>query len=315
VAEQNRAHHKSIASERQDKRLDFLVIGAQKSGTTAVDTYLREHPQLALPRDDKEAPFFYGGALDWGWDAFRARHFAAADPSSRWGKVTPQYMYEPSTTAPIIFGLLPHVRLVAILRNPIDRAVSHARMAVRRGVEQRPVLRAVLDALDPNEIVAVRSAPTETTAYLAWGEYGRLLQPYYEHFPRESIHITFQEDWRRSPEHELQLLYAHLGVDPNLLPANPHRRYHVGGDQTRLPNLEEIRSSWLGQYVWRRIPASGRTWLIPWLRKYEIWNTVQSPAAIPVEVRSRLAAHFAADVATLMALTGRKPPWTDWPND
>ena len=79
--------------------LDFIVIGAQKAGTTSLFEYLRGHPELSLP-PDKEAPFFSSEeARRRGFEDYMRKAFAFADPSSKWGTVTPQYM---------VGGLLEH---------------------------------------------------------------------------------------------------------------------------------------------------------------------------------------------------------------
>lgn len=73
-------------------RLDFLVIGAQKAGTTSLFEYLRQHPAIYMP-PGKEVPYFSDDAMvDRGWDAYLTQTFAYADPALAWGTASPQYM-------------------------------------------------------------------------------------------------------------------------------------------------------------------------------------------------------------------------------
>ena len=114
-------------------RLDFLVIGAAKAGTTSLFEHLRRHPEIALPAD-KEAPFFATDVrYSRGWDRYLKSTFWEADPARRWGTITPQYMggtvFEPARTAVTAGGgydehtlplriheRLPEARLIAVLR-------------------------------------------------------------------------------------------------------------------------------------------------------------------------------------------------------
>ena len=118
------------------KPLDFMIIGAQKSATTALHAYLTEHPRIAMPLA-KEAPFFDRG--DYGkaaWKAFSEEHFAICGDRLR-GKASPQYMADPRVPGRIA-ALMPHTKLIAILRDPVDRAYSHYQMARRRETWKRP---------------------------------------------------------------------------------------------------------------------------------------------------------------------------------
>src|SRR6266487_1947701 len=114
------------------KCLDFIIIGAQKAGTTSLYHYLREHPGIYMP-PEKEAPFFTSkGSFLRDWEQFAADYFGAASVEQRWGKATPAYMADPRVAARI-HSLMPRVLLIALLRNPVERAYSHYMMSVRRG--------------------------------------------------------------------------------------------------------------------------------------------------------------------------------------
>jgi hypothetical protein len=169
-------------------RLDFLVIGAQKAGTTSLFEYLRLHPEIHMP-PGKEVPYFSDdGMVAHGWEAYLGQTFAGTDPSLSWGTASPQYMAgavlmpagpvggAPERVVPErIRERLPEARLVAILRDPVARAESHHRMMRLRGEEPRSFDRAVAELLRPEALEQARREPTPTSAYVAWGEYGRIL--------------------------------------------------------------------------------------------------------------------------------------------
>ena len=114
------------------KRLSFLVCGAQKSGTTALAAYLRQHPGIHLPKT-KELHFFDDETQAWPEPDLNALHlhFQDADDDQLWGEATPISLYwDPA--AERIWRYNSAIRLIVILRNPIDRAYSHWAMEHRR---------------------------------------------------------------------------------------------------------------------------------------------------------------------------------------
>src|SRR5579872_5519596 len=133
-------------TENVKDTIDFIVIGAQKAGTSSLFEYLRHHPELYLP-PGKEQPYFSHEAIRRrGWADYMNKVFFDADPGRKWGTVTPQYMigglwevsnptpdgesYDERTVPLRIRERAPQARLIAILREPADRARAQHRMAV-----------------------------------------------------------------------------------------------------------------------------------------------------------------------------------------
>src|SRR5205807_7414257 len=131
-----------------------------------------------------------------------------AEANTKWGTVTPQYMvgglweqpnrrsdggrmYDERTVPLRIRELLPETRLIAILRDPVERARSHHRMAVMNRIEERTFERAIDDLLQTDALADARREPREQTGYVAWGEYGRILAGYFDVFSPEQILIVF----------------------------------------------------------------------------------------------------------------------------
>src|SRR5918997_468574 len=118
---------------------NFLIIGAMKSGTTALYYYLEQHPQIYMS-PVKEPNFFCSGGQE-GWESksvtrIRAYQYLFKDVSDEKaiGEASHCYLYEPQAVARIQEHL-PDAKLVAILRNPVDRAYSHFLHMVRNGTE------------------------------------------------------------------------------------------------------------------------------------------------------------------------------------
>ncbi len=127
----------------------FFIIGAQKGGTTALFEYLRHHPEVYMP-PEKEAEFFTGSESDrGGLGRVSSEKFLTSPHEARIaGTASPQYMCDPAVPVRMA-ARVPDARLIAVLRDPVERAVSHYKMAYRRGDERRSFVQAVREQLEP----------------------------------------------------------------------------------------------------------------------------------------------------------------------
>lgn len=185
----------------------FLIIGAARAGTTSLHAYLMRHPLVAEPTH-KELHFFDLN-VDRGLDWYR-RHFPAVPPGNRSGVVTgeasPYYLFHPAVPARVK-AALPDVRLVALLRNPIDRAYSQHQLARRHGrdelsfedaIEAEPDrLRGEWERMEREP--GYQSVSHRHHSYLARGRYAEQLERWYAHFPRAQLLVLRSEDFFSSP--------------------------------------------------------------------------------------------------------------------
>src|SRR5690242_9983812 len=115
-------------------RGNFLIAGVQKGGTTALFDYLGDYPDIALS-DEKELPFFDDDDRDWRTPDYAAFHAHFPDPAGRpCGEATPIYSYWPGSLERVA-AYNPHMKLILVLRDPVQRAWSHWRMEYARGAE------------------------------------------------------------------------------------------------------------------------------------------------------------------------------------
>ncbi len=323
--------------------LDFIIIGAQKAGTTSLFEYLRQHPELSLP-SGKEAPFFSHEAIySRGWEEYIRKALGLAEESDKWGTATPQYMvgglweqpnpgtgersYDERTVPLRIRERLPDVRLIAILRDPVERAHSQHRMALMNEIERRPFGQAIDELLRADALENARREPRELTGYVAWGEYGRILAGYFDVFPSEQILVLFTEELERDPEQLLRRIYEFVDVRSDFVPDNLGARYRVGGAQRRV--------SWLGTYsrlnpwalqrtltgnstakgLWHALPETRRRQIDRVFSRasyrMDLWNRRGAADAegSDLETLERLRAHYEPDARALAALLGTDPPW------
>ncbi|HTU79341.1 MAG TPA: sulfotransferase domain-containing protein [Solirubrobacteraceae bacterium] len=327
--------------------LDFIVIGAQKSGTTSLFEYLRLHPEITLPAG-KEAPYFsHDGIVELGWGTYM-RKLALVDPARKWGTVTTHYMaggvyqsaidnlaageYDERTVPERIRARLPDVRLIAILRDPVQRARSHHRMQAMEGLERRSFSDAIDRLLRPEMLERARRSPEESTGYVVWGEYGRILGGYLDVFPREQLLVTFTEELERDPAGVLARIERFIGVREDFEPPNIGTRYRQGASERKIPWLgpttrlspQGVQRALTGdaraRAVWHMIPqAAQRRIRHPYERlafRIALWNrragaeTNGASACEPDEdAVERLREHFAHDAQRLSARLGVSPPW------
>lgn len=199
---------------------DFLIIGAYKCGTTSLVDYLGQHPDIHLPWLQEPNYFAYETdsestqlkpEVDWGslYRRHRARTLAQyqtlfddAPASSVVGECSPEYMRSPHAWRRIK-ATVPSVRLIAILRNPAERAHSDYQAFVRDGLEQEPFSSTIQ-----------RSRSTEPGhQYVTTGFYGAQLRPYFEAFDREQLRVVLMDDLRQDGAAVVRDLCSWLGVD------------------------------------------------------------------------------------------------------
>ena len=293
-------------------QLDFLVIGAQKAGTTSLWRYLEDNPALRMP-PHKEASFFSEPSYTELRGYMRAL-FKDAPRRAKLGTVTPVYMLgTPAAPVPVIADRIraaaPDVKLIALLRDPVERAHSAHRMLARRGQERRSFAEAVDELLDPAELERARREPDELNSYVVAGEYGRMLGNYLERFDRGQMHVELSADLDRSPEAVVRRVCEFIGVEPHA-PRRLGERFHASGGERVSAEAEADLKDYLERNVWTRLRHADQH-RHAFERWFELWNTVAAPAPETVDesTAARLRSHYAADAELIEAATGVRVPW------
>lgn len=175
--------------------INFIGVGAQKSGTSWAYTCLYDHPEVCAPI--KEIHFFSRPRFSQGREWYE-HHFVFCDSRKKCGEFSTSYLY--SKEAPTrIHTLYPEVKLIAILRNPIDRAFSQYRNAIKAG--------------EIAETVPFDDFLLSEPSALEQGRYHEQLVRYFTHFKRDQMLILIYEDIRKDPVAFMRTIYSFLNID------------------------------------------------------------------------------------------------------
>ena len=329
--------------------LEFVVIGAQKAGTTTLWELLRRRPDVWVP-PAKELPYFsHEEVYAAGLQPLLVRN-GAPDDDRLVGTVTPHYMHGwgEMTTAKIAARMardLPRLKLIALLRDPVQRACSQHAMAAARGREARSLDEAIEAELAPGALDAARAHPGDANTYVVQGEYGRILSEFLSVFPAAQLHIDLAGRLAADPDGVLRRILSFVGARTDGLPAQPQLRLFAGGPGSRTtdeacialadqlartagPQRGALARAWararpeldagdlasLSWHVERFVthpaplpPAESRG--LRWeLRK--VWNIRPGPAAtVRPDLRERLVAHYAGDTVRLSEIVGVELDW------
>ena len=211
---------------------NFLLLGAQKAGTTSLHNYLAQHPEIFMPAVKEPHYFSFGDAGGSGGLGV----VNAVESLSRYEKLFDRVrgevaIGESSTTylasaraAERIAERLPGVKLIAILRDPAERAHSHYVFNRKQMREDAPTFAEALSR-EPDRLEAGLGP---RYAYRAKGFYAAQLEEYYRLFDRDQLCIFLYEDFENDPATVLRDIFRFLGVDDGFIP-DTRLRYNVSG--------------------------------------------------------------------------------------
>jgi hypothetical protein len=202
-------------------KVDFVIGGTQKGGTSALDAFLRQHPQIGMAADLKEVHFFdreemFRGKPDY--EKYHA-HFRPSPQHAVIGEASPIYMYW-NSAPPRIWSYNPDMKWILILRNPVERAYSAWNMEKKRGLEEL----SFNDAIAQESIRCREALPLQhrVFSYLDRGFYASQLRRLFNIFGSERCLVLLNEDLRVDQAATLRKIFRFLGVDDSF--ATPDTR-------------------------------------------------------------------------------------------
>ncbi|MDY6937084.1 MAG: sulfotransferase domain-containing protein [Cyanobacteriota bacterium] len=194
-------------------KVSFLIVGTQKGGTSALHTFLSDHPEICLPKK-KEAHFFDKGDF-WGYSQANYddyhRLFETDDRTRVCGEATPAYMYWKQSPKRIC-QYNRAMKLIFILRNPIERAYSNYMMQVKRGIETLPFS----EAIRVEKIRRLRKFPRQDRlfSYVDKGFYVRQIERMERYFSRSQMLFLKTEDLSDRHTETVDKVCEFIGVSP-----------------------------------------------------------------------------------------------------
>lgn len=284
------------------RKPNLFVIGAMKSGTTSLHEYLDTHPQIAMS-GWKEPAFFVEELTLRRGEAWYLNLFENDERYRYLGESSTHYTRLPvfQGVAERLYRFNPDARLIYIMRNPLERAVSHywhntqIRDFKHGGGEPRSLLKAVKE--DPQ--------------YLAFGDYATQLKPYIDRFGREALYVLTFETLVQDPQRELNHIYEWLGLPPHSLgdqSAQAHNQRPQGiTGASGAGILYRIRFS----KTWHRMASYVPTRMKEWAKRraYRPVDEHQSQKDI-ARLRAEIGDLQRRQIDTLRQLLGRDfPEW------
>jgi len=275
-----------MATARWRTEPDLVIIGVKRGGTTSLFRDLERHPAMCplvpsaqrLPlRENQKGVHYFDSNFERG-DRWYRSHFptrfarsirARTTTSTFTAEASPYYFFQPRA-ASRASAALPSTQFVVLLRDPIERTVSHWAEQTRNGVETLPLA----DALDAeaerigDDAERLRSGPLQAShaheqqSYAAQSEYADSMQRWFDCAGTERVTVLFSEDYYRDPA-------STIGTITNLLDVDSMPDDEVGGHRNAAPR----------------------------------------PGAVDPDIEQRLIARFSPDVARIADLIGAQPPW------
>ena len=196
---------------------DFIIIGAQKGGTSSLFYYLSQHPQLRLP-EVKEVHFFdnnYDKGIKWYQEQFPD----ISENMAKTGEASPYYIFHPHVPGRV-FACCSAIKLIVMLRNPVDRAYSHFMMQKNRGIEPltfEEAMEAESERIADEEKKIInntnyKSLTHQQRSYIARGKYYSQLKQWLEYFSLDQFLFIKSESFFNDPLKELSRVYSFLNI-------------------------------------------------------------------------------------------------------
>ncbi len=296
--------------------LDFVVIGAQKGGTTQLARGIGQHPDIWMPNG--EVPVFrdpvFSAAKMVALEGSLCEH---SDKQMR-GIKCPDYFARPEVPERLN-GLGRRPKLLLCLRDPVARAVSAYFWHVRWGllpVEDPGVgLTKVLDG-------AYRESSPSAADILDWGLYGRHLTTYLRYFSLNDIHILFNDELREHPSASFRSIFRFLGVDNlDFRPPYQMRSINKGVYDRRRLRFLNLRNryilSWNADKTYTSLARPSAmaprifSWTVAGIDRILLSQLFRADASVvPADVTNRLREYYRSDIERLEGLLRRElPSW------
>lgn len=262
---------------------NLVVIGAMKCGTTSLHQYLGQHPDIAMSKV-KEVNFFLEGHWGKGARWYESHFDGSATFRGESSTSYTKYPQRPGVPARM-HSVLPDAKLIYILRDPIERTISHYLHAYHRSREERPLAEALRSLAD--------------NPYIDPSRYHMQLERYLDHYPLSQILVLTTEDLRENPALTLDRAVEFIGASPFRFEALG--KANVSEQRGRNNPLGRLSETYRAKRFARRVPQPAIE-LVKFVNA-RLSRKVRRPRLDP-DTRHTLTEFLREDVTRLRALTG-----------
>lgn len=276
---------------------NFMCVGAAKAGTTWLHLCLESHPEIYVPNRKEihffSYPYLYEKGMDWYESFFQdvASETAIVD-------ISVSYMNFPNVPEKI-HAYNPDIRLLFVLRNPVQRAYSHYCMALRSGHVGHDI----------------RKVLTPESPWVRAGFYFHHISQFLNYFSPEQIKVVFFDDMKNDPAAFLKDVYSFLEVDSSFVPPDMHKPRNAAKALPRFPKLYHFlkgnyRKIMDSSEPMRRILESLR--FRGFFDAFHWLNQGPEPPALSSDTAQFLAQCYQEDVQSLSKMLNRElSPWLE----
>ena len=282
---------------------DFIGIGTPKAATSWLFTCLGEHPDICAA-EDKELDFFFEPNFSRGQEWYESRFTHCNGKIA--GEFTPTYLHRKGV-AERIHSLYPHAKLIAVLRNPVERFLSEFYFHYGLGRH---------DFTDPRDL------PKEKyEKILKRGRYGEHLEHFYTLFPKEQVLVLIYEDIKKDPAAVMRQVFKFLGVQDSFVPPSLLTKENVtGNNRARSRSLkrayyrefESISRSRHREKIFNILRTLGIGQFVKFVMRINNRPTSKvtpTEKKVDGELREKLYRSYEADIKKLEELLGKPLSW------
>jgi hypothetical protein len=268
---------------------NFLVIGAQRAGTTLLHRILERHPEVFVPYRRKEIHYFdlyFDRGVSWYQSFFPSLEEAKAYRAI--GEVTPDYVFEPRAPR-LIHDLLPSCRLIVSLRNPVDRAYSSYLYSRRSRNEKRSFTDVV----------------SQDGEILQRGFYSQQLDRYLQFYPKDALLVLIYEELVADPRAQLQRVADFLGLERGWEDLDALMQ-----DRINLSEVPRFRAAFAhARRVGALLTRNDLDWVVRLAKRsgiHKAFGRQAAAAALAPAHRQMLQELYRDEVAALESMLGRE---------
>lgn len=271
---------------------NFIIVGAAKSGTTALANFVGQHPEIYM--SSVKEPFYFVEDPEITKSEY-LKLFIKGEKYKARGEASTGYLYDP-TSAEKIYSSCGNIRIIISLRYPVDMAHSMWRHMSTHGSEQRTFYQAISNELSPND--TKHAGRADSYRYIDRGMYSKQVARYIERFGRENVYIMVFEEFNKNPTDELRKVFKFLEVETSFTPEI--KRINEGGS---------IRSQLLHRLIHREFSLLKR--IVPLKARYHIRKIAKKAnlqkgkiETLRTTTRKDLQETYRNDIEELKKITG-----------